>query len=191
MNFEAIVQEALDKYSPIQEKVELIGAAKLVADLNPSRIAELGVYRGGSLFVWHAVSTNCKIVGVDTPGTPDEVRDNMRRWLRPGEESLLLLADTKNPATADQAVKFLGGPIDFLFIDADHDYPSVSTDFKVWSPHVRSGGLIGFHDILVGPETPKHIEVWKLWAELKAKYPESYEFYGPAEHQYGIGVVRV
>jgi predicted O-methyltransferase YrrM len=36
--------------------------------------------------------------------------------------------------------------IDFLFIDADHSYEAVSTDWKDWSPYVRKGGIIAFHD---------------------------------------------
>ena len=36
--------------------------------------------------------------------------------------------------------------IDFLFIDADHSYEAVSADWKNWSPYVRKGGIIAFHD---------------------------------------------
>ena len=37
-------------------------------------------------------------------------------------------------------------PIDLLFIDADHAYESVVRDYKNWSPLVKSGGFIAFHD---------------------------------------------
>jgi predicted O-methyltransferase YrrM len=36
--------------------------------------------------------------------------------------------------------------IDLLFIDADHSYKGVSSDWRNWSPFVRKGGLIVFHD---------------------------------------------
>lgn len=39
--------------------------------------------------------------------------------------------------------------IDFLFIDADHTYEGVSADWRNWSPFVRKGGLIAFHDYYV------------------------------------------
>ena len=39
--------------------------------------------------------------------------------------------------------------IDLLFIDADHSYKGVSGDWKNWSPFVRKGGIIAFHDYYV------------------------------------------
>lgn len=37
--------------------------------------------------------------------------------------------------------------IDLLFIDGDHDYEGVLRDFNEWSPFVKAGGLIAFHDV--------------------------------------------
>lgn len=42
-------------------------------------------------------------------------------------------------------------PIDLLFIDGDHAYNSVSDDIRVWTPIVKSGGLIIFHDYITPP----------------------------------------
>ena len=35
---------------------------------------------------------------------------------------------------------------DFLFVDADHSYEGVLSDFKNWSPFVVVGGWMGYHD---------------------------------------------
>jgi len=37
-------------------------------------------------------------------------------------------------------------PIDLLFIDGDHEYEAVKRDFEDWSPHLKDGGIIMFHD---------------------------------------------
>lgn len=46
-------------------------------------------------------------------------------------------------------------PVDFLFIDGDHGYPrvlpsgdesGVAMDLINWHPHLRSGGIVAFHD---------------------------------------------
>ncbi len=39
-----------------------------------------------------------------------------------------------------------GEPIRVLFIDADHSFEGVRSDYENWHPHVAAGGLIIFHD---------------------------------------------
>lgn len=38
------------------------------------------------------------------------------------------------------------GSVGLLFIDADHSYEAVRRDLEAWSPCVRSGGYVAFHD---------------------------------------------
>jgi len=49
-------------------------------------------------------------------------------------------------------------PIDFLFIDGDHEYEHVNRDFKDWSPHVKKGGFIAFHDTYNWPGPTRVVE---------------------------------
>lgn len=37
-------------------------------------------------------------------------------------------------------------PIDFMFIDGDHSYDGVRTDWELWSPLIAQGGVIALHD---------------------------------------------
>lgn len=46
------------------------------------------------------------------------------------------------PATTADASFWWREPIDYLYIDADHDYDSVVADLLAWVPFVRSGGLM-------------------------------------------------
>lgn len=49
-------------------------------------------------------------------------------------------------------------PIDLLYIDADHEYEQVLEDFRAWSRHLRTGGLIAFHDVGSSQHTgPKQV----------------------------------
>jgi predicted O-methyltransferase YrrM len=59
-----------------------------------------------------------------------------------------------------------GNQLDFLFIDGDHSYEGVKKDFEMYSPLVRKGGIIAFHDI-VGHSLETGCEVEKLWKEIK------------------------
>jgi predicted O-methyltransferase YrrM len=41
-------------------------------------------------------------------------------------------------------------PIDLLFIDGNHDYEAVLQDYEQWSPLLKPGGTIAFHDVVLG-----------------------------------------
>ena len=43
--------------------------------------------------------------------------------------------------------QFEDGSLDFIFIDASHQYPDVLKDIKLWSKKVKIGGYITGHDI--------------------------------------------
>ena len=50
--------------------------------------------------------------------------------------------------TSLQAADLLrnGNPIDFVYIDANHDQKYVAEDIEAWSKVVRSGGIMSGHD---------------------------------------------
>jgi predicted O-methyltransferase YrrM len=50
--------------------------------------------------------------------------------------------------SAEAAATWNGDAIRLLFIDGNHLYESVLKDFFLWSPFVRSGGIIAIHDYL-------------------------------------------
>lgn len=45
-----------------------------------------------------------------------------------------------------QAAKYLQGPYDFVFIDADHSYEGCKADIDAWAGKVKPGGLLAGHD---------------------------------------------
>lgn len=46
----------------------------------------------------------------------------------------------------DGAAYYKDNSLDFVFIDAGHDYDSVSKDIKAWFPKLKSTGVIAGHD---------------------------------------------
>ena len=46
----------------------------------------------------------------------------------------------------DAAATFADSSLDFVFIDAAHEYESVKSDIDAWLPKVKSGGILAGHD---------------------------------------------
>jgi predicted O-methyltransferase YrrM len=48
--------------------------------------------------------------------------------------------------TSKDAVKDVGGPLDFVYIDGNHSCEYVKNDIALYYPLVKAGGVIGGHD---------------------------------------------
>jgi predicted O-methyltransferase YrrM len=48
--------------------------------------------------------------------------------------------------------------LDFVFIDAAHDYTSVKIDIRNWLPKVRKGGVLSGHDYSWWPEVKQAVD---------------------------------
>jgi predicted O-methyltransferase YrrM len=114
-------------------------------------IVEIGVAEGGS--AWHTRRV------MDPAGTLVLIDTYPRRFgLNLSSIIARRLVEHEDRGTvvwrherSDEAVKTWSEPIDFLFIDGDHDYEAVRRDYEDWSPHVTPDGTLAFHDALLGP----------------------------------------
>jgi cephalosporin hydroxylase len=147
------------------------------AQLEPKVVVEIGSLYGGTLWYWLQIPTVEEVVSVDLLTDWDEIRDEVtsarQHWPAWSDKLRTLEADSHDPATAET----IAGPIDVLFVDGDHVYEGVRTDFDLWSPLVRSGGVVAFHDTV--PNDGHHEPgVVRFCSELKAKHP-SIEYLTP------------
>jgi predicted O-methyltransferase YrrM len=67
-------------------------------------------------------------------------------------------------------------PINLLFIDGNHDYNAVLQDYEQWSPLLKRGGTIAFHDVVLDPNpdpagpamvAKQHIFDSQQWTNVK------------------------
>lgn len=77
-----------------------------------------------------------------------------------------------------------GRELDFLFIDGDHNYYSIKTDFEMYSPLVRTGGMIALHDIAEKENGGGH----QFWGEIRESHAHK-EILKDPERKKGIGVL--
>ena len=163
---------------PFQVPWEIRVLLGLLWALRPKRILEIGTASGGTLFLFSQIADpNAIIISVDLPGGPFgggypewkiPLYKSFKRY--PSQEIFLIRADSHDTRTLDLVKKILDNhKLDFLFIDGDHTYEGVKKDFEMYSPLVRRGGLIAFHDIVPGPQECVG-GVPRFWSEIKQKY---------------------
>lgn len=156
---------------------EFLQMQQRVQATHPAVILEIGTAKGATLLGWCRMASK-KVVSVDLPGGihgggyPAVKQKLYQAFVadRPEISLHLIQADSHCPDTRRRAEQKLAGDlIDVLFIDGDHTYEGVKADFDLWSPLVRPGGLVIFHDILPHRHVA-HCEVDKFWNELKRRF---------------------
>lgn len=123
----------------------------------PARFVEIGSWKGRS--------SVCMASAIEASGKPIEFWcvDTWRgSWehqemgvVRDGDLYRTFLANTRPVRDAirplrmtslEAADRFPDGSLDFVFIDAAHDFDSVLADIRAWLPKVRPDGVLAGHD---------------------------------------------
>ena len=184
--------------SSTQVHSEIVSLGKIVEQLRPKTVVEIGTSKGGTLFIWaRLASKEAHLVSIDMPGGennwafPAWKEPFYKKFASKGQHIDILRGDSQSPEMLARLKSILGGkPIDYLFIDADHTYEGVKKDYLLYSPLVRQGGVIAFHDIAKqAPITGCGVD--RLWNEAKQgkKFQEFIE--NPNQGWGGIGVIFV
>jgi cephalosporin hydroxylase len=187
---------AVDEFRPEQHREELLGFLHLAGEEAPETVCEIGTRYGGTNFLLsQALPSVSQMIGIDL-----YVRSSgkLRHYCRPTQDLIFIHGSSFAPETVEQVRRAVGvRKLDLLFIDGDHRYSGVRSDFLAYRHLVREGGLIAFHDIMphqgkAGGSVPPNpfIEVPQFWSRIKELYP-SYEFVRDANQDYyGIGAIR-
>ena len=132
-------------HGAVQKIGEFAALSRIVSELKPDVVLEIGTHAGGSYWAWCRLATpTATLVSIDFPGS-DDVASQLRGYLRQEQSQRLIRADSHDPKTFE-AVRDLGGAVDFLFIDGDHSYEGAKADFERWQAFVRPDGHVLFHD---------------------------------------------
>lgn len=167
------------RFAPFQIRDEMMPLLLRLRERPPRSVLELGTARGGTLFLFTRIAArDATLVSVDMSDGPfgggyPRVHEPLLRSFALGRQELhLIRGDSHDPATRDHVRRVAGArPIDLLFIDADHTYEGVRSDFAMYAPLVASGGLIAFHDIVDGPREAVG-EVPRFWQEIRSEGAE-------------------
>lgn len=125
---------------------------RLVRDLQPRTVVEIGRFRGGSTFLIAAALEDGVLHSYDLETRQGRAGAHLDREL---VEALRRygLADRVELNTADsRTADPPGAEIDLLFIDGDHREEGVRADFEHWAPLLSSRGHVLFHDAVDAPD---------------------------------------
>jgi predicted O-methyltransferase YrrM len=170
---------------------EITGLAREVEALKPKVILEIGTARGGTSLIWAHLAEKRLITCdlLDKRGFADLVR----AFPPPGSacEVSVMVGDSHSREFLERVRGELDGePVDFLFIDGDHTEAGVRQDYEFFSPLVRPGGLIAFHDIVEDQPLPTN-QVQHFWKKLSPGKDIKEFVDDPNQCGFGIGVLRV
>jgi predicted O-methyltransferase YrrM len=198
MEFAANFKFARLGIAPMQIESELRALLNVLAQEPPRAVVEIGTGRGGTLFLFATVADpDAVLVSVDAAANVFGGRSLFKRRTRlyralgrRSQKVTFVGGDSHADETRQRVDDALAGrPVDFLFIDGDHSREGVEGDFAMYSPLVREGGIVAFHDIVPGPEefvggVP---EFWKRIRDSSSS--ELVEDWG--QGGCGIGVLRL
>ncbi|GAH15457.1 unnamed protein product, partial [marine sediment metagenome] len=154
---------------------------------------EIGTNRGGMFYLLCSISSPNGIkISLDLPhsifGNNDFVVEARNAQInKTFKEAKFINGDSRKKESKDQVKNILQGEkLDLLFIDGDHRYDSVSSDWEMYKDLVKDNGFIVFHDINDSERArAKKCEVGIFWKDLKGTKIE----FNEKKYWAGIGII--
>lgn len=178
----------------VQNRPEIVGLGRRIAERSPRTIVEIGTARGGTTLFLKGCCPQATVITIDI------ARRNPIFFAKFGPAIGVhsIRGNSLHLPTMEQVARLLNGvPLDVLFIDGDHSYEGVAGDFAAYRSLVRDG-VIAFHDIVPDHQarhgTPTSSwagEVPRFWNEIKSGYPHEEWIEDPNQDGRGIGILFV
>lgn len=181
---------------PLEISLNREGLAKLFAELGFTKGAEIGVEQGeySEVLARNIYYTNLFLVDAwkaykgyrdhvsqsKLDGFLEAVKARMKRFDADGKRIVIIRS-----FSVEAAKEFDDGSLDFVYIDANHEFSHVVADLAAWVPKVRVGGIVSGHDFFTSGG-PYHVpyavrgftEAYKIspWFVLRGDHTASWMF---------------
>lgn len=142
---------------------------------------EIGCYAGGSsCLVSQRKNTNLFSIDLGHPISKEIPINNVKKFNTNNNLFQYIQGDSKKITTFNELKKYLN-EIDVLFIDGDHSFNGVKSDFELYSPLVKTGGYIIFDDY----NDKQHSPAVKPAVDEIVSIITEYEIIGTIPNTYG------
>jgi hypothetical protein len=175
-NWDAIWQICKENYGTLQKKEEFCAMLFNLEDSKIKDIIKTGSVDPGNTRGFLEIGCNVVCVGYDF-GDPVE---NLARSM--GEDVLRLIRGDLHEYEVFATVETAMPVCDCLYIDGEYTEVGCRATYTVYSPLVRSGGLVVFNNIL-------QEEVAKVWSDVVSSGRLSSEIISEPKTSGGIGVL--
>jgi cephalosporin hydroxylase len=178
-----------------QIEAEITGLLEWASARSPRRVCEIGTAMGGTTYLLgQSLPSVERLLGVDVFVRR---RQRLQFFSRPHQRLTFLEGSSYAPDTISRVRDYMGGEkLDLLFIDGDHTFQGVASDFKLYRHFVKDGGVIVFHDIVedyktrYGRDTGRWVgDVPRFWREIKPLYQTREFVESPEQDGLGIGAL--
>ena len=136
-----------------QNESEILDLLSYVDDLNQrNSFLEIGTQYGGTYDLLTSLFDK-KCISLDLPdgrfgGAGSFVRRGVKNQFLGFNRCYFIDGDSHEESSLNKVRESLeNSHLDLLFIDGDHSFEGTKKDYEMYSPLVRKGGLIVFHDV--------------------------------------------
>ena len=137
-----------------QNSKELYELIDVILDNKTKTALEVGLgYYGSTHFLWRLIFEKVITIECDWERVrkfSNNTKKHYGKYVLDDNKSYFVHGYSYNPKTVLTVREVLGeDKVDMLFIDGDHSYGSIMTDFLLYKDVVKSGGIVVFHDYLL------------------------------------------
>lgn len=151
-----------------QNPWELAQMIEVYVKLQPKSYLELGPYHGGTLY-WFIMNSivGTKIGAVDffdgKLGGFQAFPSDWSEWCKSKSVDFAFFEGNTHDETVIESVgEYFDGSLDWLLIDATHDYDDVRQDLNNYGQFLHEGSVLAFHDV-----RPRNMGSCRLWEEMR------------------------
>jgi hypothetical protein len=198
-----IIADSKNIYGALHQSEEMTNCLKFLSDKQLNGFIEVGCASGASFHCWASVVNGLKLSvdlnhgfgmseGLGGANTKDDVlpaaeqnytqvRDRNNKWRRYFSDVYTIEGNSMAPETIEKVKSTLNGKkVDWIFIDAWHEYFAAMEDLNNFKQFLSADGYIGFHDI------HQSASMDKFWSEVQNTYTHTIEISGGT----GIGLIH-
>ncbi len=164
--------------------------ATIASSLLDGRVAEIGVWYGKTTFTLVSLNPFLQVYAVDTfKGSEEhqaelqgktykeEFITNMKRY------DIINQVNIIEDLSVNASHRFADNSLDAVFIDASHDFENVKNDILAWTPKLKSGAMIIFHDYPHPDDPNGGFEDLKKAVNIYVRDSDKFKLFG---HAWGI-----